>query len=150
MMNATEFSPLCERMCSHALAWLMCATPLAPQPSQPVTAATSRAFAISRQAMSIWHIRPKPLSVLRGAPVSICDTDASAYWRAKTAAYKCKKHNNSIDFEDPTKTEEFYVECYPTDIPDEWSEDECLKSHGFTVIPGEKNIWQTAFILCFA
>jgi len=151
MMNGTVFSPLCERMCSHALAWLCC--PPAPPPlPRRIPAATTRAFTISPQAMAEWHIRPKHLTVLRGAPVAVCDADASAYWRAKVATYACRKHGDSLVFEDPTKTEEFYVHCFPNDIPDEWTEAECLKSHGFAVDDsrGEKNIWQAAFMLCFA
>jgi hypothetical protein len=61
--------------------------------------------------------------------------------------YGITKQQGLLAFCDDDKEEEFYVKCFPNDLPDEWSLAEQMKSHGLAAESTKDNVWRTAFLL---
>lgn len=99
-----------------------------------------RTFSIPKEALHAWNVMPKTVDRIQFSllPPAIIDSQASYYW-----TNACKE----------PKTEEWYATYFPDDIPDEWSKEECAKSH-VSVLPLSKretfNKWTTAFLLCWS
>lgn len=97
-----------------------------------------RCFSIPAEARRLWNIRPKPMDRIQFSllPAAILDANASSYW---------------INAMNEPKTDEWYATYFPDDIPDEWSQDECAKSHTSEIVLNHeiyKNDWTAAFLLC--
>jgi hypothetical protein len=108
--------------------------------NKPVTGGCSdRTFSIPKEALHTWNVLPKTIDHIQFSllPPAIVDSHASYYW-----INACKE----------PKTEEWYATYFPDDIPDEWSKEECAKSHVFEV-PSKRetfNTWTAAFLLCWS
>jgi hypothetical protein len=100
-----------------------------------------RIFTIPNEARLVWNIRPKYRDRIQFSllPPAILDTHASNYW----------KHATAIE----PKEDTWYATYFPDDIPDEWSVEECTKSHCITMPPlcetrTYENDWTAAFLVC--
>jgi len=86
-----------------------------------------RSFAIDPRALALWNIPSPPLSLLQGAPLWILRHDATPWWKEALRRYEI---DDSLE---GAQVEAFYTECFPLDIPDEWSVKERAKSHGLEI-----------------
>lgn len=100
-------------------------TPNAANESQ-----TGRCFSIDPRALALWGIPTLPASLLIGSPLWVAEADASPWWKAALQKYGIVVRNGSLEGATDEATEAFYTECFPLDIPDEWSSKERAKSHG--------------------
>jgi hypothetical protein len=156
LLETTVFGPLAERILAHAFASLVhTPTQAHIQPrlralwnaKLPVGKA-GRLFTIPPEARSMWRVRAKPVTRLMGNPHLIADEDACAYWRKVVQTYGIRKEEELVFANDE---ERFYDDCFPDDIPDEWSNEERAKSHGPSIETTlEWHPWQTAFLLCWS
>lgn len=162
MLETTVFCPLAERILMHAFATLVSTVvPLyVPEKrSQSIwrnedpVGKPGRVIKISVAALSMWRVRSKPVSRLIGSPQLIVEEDACAYWQTQVHDFQIRKSDDNLVFVNDDLQEMFYENCFPDDIPDEWSLDERSKSHGLSVdytIHSEWHPWQTAFLLCWS
>lgn len=125
-MASTVYKPLEQRILMHAAAALLSrlssAAPTLAFVSHPHGIA-GRTFHISKEACAVWNVRVSPCEALRGDPHKLI--------QAKL-----------FETEDD---EIVYLQYFPDDIPDEWSEEEVNKSHGIIISEFIKNPWKTAF-----
>ena len=148
VLETTVLTPLAMRIVDHAYASL-CAPEVAKNATiVPVLGANRRAgrtFSVLPEACSVWGVESPPVKQMIGSPVWITQ-EPSKYWKKATVNIKVVNHELDIPEE---FMEEFYTRYFPDDTPDEWSNEERAKSHGFPV-PKQKapNPWRTAFLLC--
>ena len=147
LLETTVFLPLAERVLMHAFYLLTSeAKQVKPKYTKNIFEKERRTFRISPEALKMWHIKPKPITDLIGSPVLIRRDDASQYWKDMSAKFQIT--GKKLKFTNDELLEQFYTECFPNDIPDEWSNEEREKSHGFSESLEEiENPWFPAFIM---
>ena len=152
VLCTTTYAPLSQRILAHTCASLT-AKP-APLLKRSMSMATShrreeRTWKVSPQGCSIWSTKAPPISELLGSPVCIVN-NPTTYWKHVVAKYSIRAEEDRITLPDEV-CEEFYETCFPSDIPDEWSDAERTKSHGLVVpVPEAINPWISAFLHCWA
>lgn len=148
----TTFAPLSHLILAHAYAALTAksATPVKRHISMTTSnRREERTWKVSPHGCSTWSVRAPPISELIGSPVCIVN-NPTAFWKHAVAKYSLKAEEDCITLPDET-CEEFYETYFPSDIPDEWSDAERAKSHGFVVPVAEtNNSWTAAFLQCWA
>lgn len=109
-----------------------------------------RLFYIAASALNTWNVVPASISRLTGEPTLVAEDTACNYWTTVWST-EGSLESDRLVFKDDTACEAFYEKHFPDDIPDEWSTEERLKSHGQSVNhEAPKNPWRQAFLLCFA
>jgi len=104
---------------------------------------------ISVHGCTTWSVRAPPITDLLGSPVCIVN-NPTTFWKHVVTKYSLKTEGDRITLPDEV-CEEFYETSFPSDIPDEWSDAERAKSHGFVVpVAGACNPWISAFLQCWA
>ena len=121
--------------------------PMSVYPLPILNLNAGRIFTIPPSVYSRWNVQSKPLSRLIGAPLFVfedsprCSTsrqrrEVSPYWEHQRTTYNLTTNaKNEIIFDSDTECEDFYITCFPYDIPDEWSTKERQKSHGARINP---------------
>ncbi len=155
LLKTTVYAPLVERILRHAYAGICgsaAAIPFSREAERIWNGSqTTRSFSVSAEALAAWHVRPKPVARLMGAPLLVADEDATIYWISACKADDVRATKEELLFPSDDACEHFYATHFPRDIPDEWSDKERAKSHGQHMLQtATKNPWQTAFILCGA
>lgn len=148
----TTFVPLSYRILEHAYASLTAkpATPVKRHISM-VTNNTreERSMKVSPHGCTLWSVKAPPITELLGSPVCIVN-NPTAFWKQVVAKYSIRAEGDRVSLSDEV-CEEFYETYFPSDIPDEWSDAERAKSHGFVVpVAGTNNPWTAAFLHCWA
>ena len=149
IFESTVYSPLLPRVIEHIYAAHV-GSPGQYKYSKKIVNSVSSSYRSIQITDTIWNVKPKPVTRLQGAPLLIMDENASVFWKDAVKKYKITAAKDRLEFEDETLMEEFYTKYFPKDIPDEWSEKERLKSHGFALRQQttlEKNPWLAAFHL---
>jgi hypothetical protein len=111
-------------------------------PFLDTSVAADRSFSVDGMALSTWGVSSPPVSLLMGAPLWVAQSDASPWWKAALLRHGISE---SLQGPDDDRTEAFYTECFPMDIPDEWSNEERKKSHGLFVPSAPLNPWASYF-----
>ena len=143
---------LSHRILAHAYASLTAAASEKPA-KRHISMTTSnrreeRTWKVSPQGCTTWSVRTPPISELIGSPVCIVN-NPTTFWKHVVAKYSIRVEEDRITLPDEV-CEEFYETYFPSDIPDEWSDAERIKSHGFTVPAAEvNNPWIPAFLQCW-
>jgi hypothetical protein len=134
LLESTVFLPLAERVLAHAMA--SHGTHSSRNRCLCETVGNGRTFHISPEALRVWHVVPRPIEDILGNPMRFLKNDTSLYWKE---IFATNLHT----------IEELYSEHFPNDIPDEWSIEECRKSHGIEVDPHTNlpNPWVPAFLV---
>ena len=104
-----------------------------PQRSNQERTAAGRSFSIDPRALAQEGVSSPPTSLLLGLPLWVTEGDASPWWKAALQTYGIVARDGSLEGTTAEATEAFYTECFPNDIPDEWSIRERAKSHGLFV-----------------
>jgi len=104
-----------------------------PQRSTPTRTVAGRSFSIDPRALAQEGVSSPPTSALVGLPLWVPEDDASPWWKAALQTYGIVARDGSLEGATAEATEAFYTECFPTDIPDEWSMRERAKSHGLFI-----------------
>ena len=134
------FAPLIDRVVLQAYAYKLSPAPPSTADRKPTK---GRCFTILPAACALWGctMPPRPMN-----PAAIVD-EPTAYWQAAIDLYGITKQQGLLTFCDNDEEEEFYVKCFPNDLPDEWALAEQMKSHGLTAESPRDNVWRTAFLL---
>ena len=147
----TTYASLSHRILAHAYASLIASTTTPVKRHISMTTSNrreERTLKISVHGCAVWSVKAPPITDLLGSPVCIAN-DPTAYWKQAVAKYSLNVEEDRIVLPDEI-CEEFYETCFPSDIPDEWSEAERAKSHGFTVPAVDAmNPWTAAFLQCW-
>ena len=151
--EATLFQSLLPRILEHCFA-VVAVTDVATA-ALPVLPSLhgGRCFRISQKALAFWGIQVPVLARLRGPPLLITDTNATAYWRNACATVKGRGFDITkpllfTDSADADVVEGFYETHFPYDIPEEWTRAEKEKSHFAGLAPHpttDLNPWLLAF-----
>ena len=104
-----------------------------PWRSTPTRIVTGRSFSIDPRALAQEGVSSSPTSLLIGLPLWVTEDDASPWWKAALRTYGIVARCGSLEGATAEATEAFYTECFPNDIPDEWSIRERAKSHGLFI-----------------
>jgi hypothetical protein len=144
LFETTEFKPLHTRLIEHAYAILAFKDEPVVKKQLPATS-QGRCFSIPMSAYSVWNVQPKSPKRLLGLPIHIMEKDASPFWKSQIERFKITCKDNEFHFPDDVLQEEFYIQNFPNDIPDEWSNEERLKSHPFPTVLNEPNGWLPVF-----
>lgn len=140
LLDSTVFMPLAERVLAHAMASYN--VPLSKSGNvfqiKANDSTNGRRVNISADALQLWQVESKPIKDIMGNPMKILQKNPCIYWK------ELLKNN----FKD-NELEQFFSEHFPNDIPDEWSNEECLKSHGIdtSAFNNSSNPWIPAFLL---
>jgi hypothetical protein len=131
-IQTTIYKPLEYRILAHACAALTAYESLAPSTApwsrHPSGSRAGRTFMCLPAAFSAWQVKRKPPTGIQGDPHKLIPKQL---------------------FETEEQEIEYYVTHFPDDIPDEWPEEEILKSHGPSLVYTERNPWRPAFLDCF-
>ena len=122
---------------------LLCAFQQKTIPCPPCSVVTDRSFSVDPRALASWGVPSPSVSLLMGAPLWVAESTASPWWKAALLRYGVSA---SLQGSDDDATEAFYTECFPKDIPDEWSAEERAKSHGLFVPSLRLNPWASYFL----
>lgn len=141
LVDELLFAPLIDRVVLQAFAYKCMPAP--PSIVDAPKATKGRCFTVSPAACALWGcaLPPRPMN-----PAAIID-EPTAYWQAAIDTYKITKRQGLLHFPDDDSEEMFYGKYFLTDLPDEWSLAEQMKSHGLTAEPTKDNVWRTAFLL---
>jgi hypothetical protein len=104
-----------------------------PRRSTPTRRTNGRSFSIDPRALAQEGVSSPPTSLLLGLPIWVTEDDASPWWKAALRKYGIGVSGGFLEGATAEATEAFYTECFPNDIPDEWSNQERAKSHGLFV-----------------
>jgi hypothetical protein len=104
-----------------------------PRRSTPTRRTNGRSFSIDPRALAQEGLSSPPTSLLLGLPLWVTEDDASPWWKAALRKYGIVVSDGFLEGGTAEATEAFYTECFPNDIPDEWSIRERAKSHGLFV-----------------
>jgi hypothetical protein len=148
LLETTDYPPLEERIVHHAF-YNALHIHASQEPKQEkkrtIPKKEGRHFHIHPEALQLWNIQPKPVSDLIGCPVLIKSEQATNYWKEICKEYQISG-KKQLKFKDDESLERFYTLYFPNDIPDEWSNEERAKSHGFSIDKTNTNLWLPAFI----
>lgn len=155
LLERNVYDPLTHRIVMHVFA-AVCHPPFIKSKyavfgtSNSIGARSGRVFTVPPEARGLWHIHPKPPARLQHLPLHILDDTATNVWQTAVKTYEIRAVDQMFVAPDDTAIEEFYVNCFPDDIPDEWSNEERAKSHTTTVVPNQMNPWIPAFHMCWS
>jgi hypothetical protein len=94
-------------------------------------------------------VAPHNKQELIGLPIHIEKVNASNYWKNLLQKYNIQIVKEEFVSDTDENLDTFYVNAFPNDIPDEWSEVERQKSHPQWLFTKQENIWRPAFLLLF-
>lgn len=149
LLESIVYAPLADRLVQHLFAALTVDKQPVARPLPRTKSDSSRSFSVSVLACDLWNVTPAAPQELLGLPIHVVHESASNYW--KDLVEKCAITVVGDSFKAPTddQLESFYSLGFPQDIPDEWSNVERVKSHPQWTVTSIKNVWRTAFLLCF-
>ena len=155
-LDANVYAPLAPRILMHAFASAVAKPNVLKsqwtnlygvQNSIGIGKKHGRTFTVPCEALAYWHRSSSHTIRLMGPPCLI--VDATACWQRIVDKYDIKlTSTHDILLPSDDMQESFYTDCFPDDIPDEWSEVERAKSHGGIIPEFIQNPWITAFHLC--
>jgi hypothetical protein len=109
-----------------------------------------RTFYVTADALAEWNVVPAPVTRLQGEPTLVAEDTAANYWTTVWSTGGGRVEEGRLVFNTDQELESFYEKHFPDDIPDEWPSEERIKSHGQARHDAPKNVWRSAFLLCFA
>lgn len=142
-IEQTVFVPLVVRIVEHALWIRETSSVLLPS---PLVKTNGRAFKLQTKACDCWNVLPSLLKELIGIPIHLT-TRGTQFWKDMIQKYNISIADESFISTSDESLEQFYIEGFPSDIPDEWSTQERDKSHPQWKPTDDKNPWRPAFLL---